>query len=138
MREIYDALRRRSLKDGDKLVFSDDADSLSQAELLSRAGALSRQLPSGVNTIGILAANGVDWAAAQLMGVATGKTVVPLPPFFSPEQLAHIVRDANVELILCGEGMRPENKSARWAPRSTEYGAPSGANSGYLRELAAV
>ena len=107
MREIYDALRRRAATDGAKLVFSDDADSLTREELLSRAGALGRELPVGVNRIGILAANGVDWAAAQIMGVASGKTVVPLPPFFSPEQLAHVVRDANVKLILCGEGMRP-------------------------------
>ena len=107
MREIYEALRRRALKARDQLVFSDDADSLSQEELLSRAGALARELPSGVNTIGILAANGVDWAAAQIMGFSSGKTVVPLPPFFSPEQLTHIVCDANVELILCSDGMRP-------------------------------
>ncbi|HEY8070830.1 MAG TPA: AMP-binding protein [Methylocystis sp.] len=107
MREIYDALRRRAATDGAKLVFSDDADSLTREELLSRGGALGGELPAGVNRIGILAANGVDWVVAQIMGVTSGKTVVPLPPFFSPEQLAHVVRDANVELILCGEDMRP-------------------------------
>ena len=74
---------------------------------MSRAAALARELPSGANTIGILAANGVDWAAAQIMGMASGRTMVPLPPFFSPEQLAHVVRDANVELILCDEEARP-------------------------------
>ena len=46
MREIYDALRRRAATDGAKLVFSDDADSLTREELLSRAGALGRELPS--------------------------------------------------------------------------------------------
>ncbi len=107
MREIYDSLRRRAATDDAKLVFSDEANSLTREELLSRAGALGLELPPGVNRVAILAANGVDWAAAQIMGVASGKTVVPLPPFFSPEQLAHVVRDANVQLILCSEGMRP-------------------------------
>jgi acyl-CoA synthetase (AMP-forming)/AMP-acid ligase II len=72
MREVYDALRRRAATDGAKLVFSDDANSLTREELLSRAGALARELPAGANRIGILASNDVDWAAAQIMGVATG------------------------------------------------------------------
>ena len=86
MREIYNSLRRRAATDDAKLVFSDEANSLTREELLSRAGALGLELPPGVNRVGILAANGVDWAAAQIMGVACGKTVVPLPPFFQPRR----------------------------------------------------
>jgi long-subunit acyl-CoA synthetase (AMP-forming) len=127
MREVYDALRRRAATDGAKLVFNDDANRLTREELLARAGALGRELPAGANRIGILASNDVDWAAAQIMGVATGKTVVPLPPFFSSEQIGHIVRDANVELILCGEGMRPLAAASGIATRAiktTQRAAP--------------
>ncbi len=127
MREVYDALRRRAATDGAKLIFSDDANSVTREELLQRAGALGRELPAGANRIGILASNDVDWAAAQIMGVATGKTVVPLPSFFSSEQLGHIVRDANVELILCGEGMRPlaaASGIATLAIKTTQRAAP--------------
>jgi long-subunit acyl-CoA synthetase (AMP-forming) len=106
MLEIYQAFRRHASGDGGRIVFSDAAGRLSRNELLGRAGALHRSLPPGASRIGILAQNGVDWAVAQFMGVAAGKTIVPLPPFFSPEQLGHIIRDAGVELILCSDALR--------------------------------
>jgi long-subunit acyl-CoA synthetase (AMP-forming) len=122
MREIFDALRRHVANDGSRPIFSDDAVRLSRRELLCRAGALHRELPAGANTIGILSANGVDWAVAQVMGVAAGKTVVPLPAFFSREQLAHIARDASVELILCSDGLRPLTASCGIATQAIESG----------------
>jgi len=106
MREVYEALRGHASSDGKRLIFSDAAKRLSRQELLASAGALLRKLPPHVNRIGILAPNGVDWAVAQFAGAAGGKTVAPLPPFFSAEQLGHIVRDAGVELILCSEALR--------------------------------
>jgi long-subunit acyl-CoA synthetase (AMP-forming) len=120
MRDVYDALRQHALNNPHKLVFSDNDDRLSREELLSRAGALRRELPPSVNTIGILAANGVRWAVAQTMGAAGGKTVVPLPSFFSSEQLGHIVRDANIDLILCSEDLRPLTASSGIATQAIE------------------
>ena len=76
-----------------------------------------------VNRIGILAPNGVDWAVAQFAGVAGGKTIVPLPPFFSAEQLGHIVRDAGVELILCSDELRPTASGCGIATRSIDCDA---------------
>lgn len=106
MREVYDALRRHASSDGTRLIFSDSAKRLSREQLLLGVGALLQRLPASAQTIGILAPNGVDWAAAQFAGVAGGKTIVPLPLFFSAEQLGHIIRDAGVELILCSEELR--------------------------------
>ena len=43
---------------------------------------------------------------AQLAAWLAGKIVVPLPLFFSPEQLQHILRDAAISHLICtGEGM---------------------------------
>jgi len=50
--------------------------------------------------VGILMPNGVTWAVTVIAAAAAGKTIVPLPTFFSPAQIAHIVADAGVELIL--------------------------------------
>lgn len=107
MREIYEAFRRHTASDGDRLIFSDAANEISRCEFLNRVSALYRRLPLGADRIGILSANSIDWAIAQIMGASAGKTIVPLPPFFSPEQLGHIVRDAGVELILCSDTLRP-------------------------------
>ncbi len=106
MREVYESLRRHASSDGKRLIFSDGVKRLSRQELLASTGALLQRLPPHVNRIGILAPNGVDWAVAQTVGAAGGKTIVPLPPFFSAEQLGHIVRDAGVELILCSDTLR--------------------------------
>ena len=106
MREIYDALRRYASSDGKSLIFSDEAKRLSRQEFLASASALFQTLPPNVERIGILAANGVDWAVAQFAGAAGGKTIVPLPPFFSADQLGHIVRNAGVELVLCNDELR--------------------------------
>lgn len=107
MRDLYEALRRAAASRGAAPIFSDASGSLTRSELVGRVSSLHRRLPPGANRIGLLGANCADWAVAQIMGVVTGKTVVPLPTFFSPEQLGHIVRDAGVELILCSDEMRP-------------------------------
>jgi long-subunit acyl-CoA synthetase (AMP-forming) len=112
MREIYEALRRHAASERGKPIFSDAANKLSRSELLGRASALYRRLRFGANRIGVLCPNGVDWAVAQFMGVVAGKTIVPLPPFFSQEQLGHIVRDACVELILCDDDLRSQAVAA--------------------------
>src|SRR5208283_1213692 len=123
MREVYEALRRHAASDGKRLIFSDSAKRLSRHELLARAGTLLRQLAPRVNRIGILAPNSVDWAVAQFAGVAGGKTIVPLPPFFSAEQLGHIIRDAGVELILCSDELRPKASVCGIATRSIDCDA---------------
>jgi len=61
MREAYEALRLRALRDAGKIVFSDETSSLSRAELLQRVGALARELSLHKKAIGILASNGVAW-----------------------------------------------------------------------------
>ena len=107
MRELYEVLRKHAANLGDAAIFSDTEEELSRSDLLCRISALSRRLPPDANRIGILSANSVHWATAQIMGAAAGKTIVPLPPFFGPDQLGHIVRDAGVELILCSDELRP-------------------------------
>jgi long-subunit acyl-CoA synthetase (AMP-forming) len=65
--------------------------------------ALAADLKAKPRTVGIYAPNGVAWVIAQLACALAGKIAVPLPTFFSPAQLGHVVRDALVELILAAE-----------------------------------
>lgn len=107
MREIHNALSRMTSDDGAKIVFCDEKTSLSRVELMTRVIALAEILAPQSKVIGILISSNVDWVVAQLAGVFAGKTVVPLPTFFSSAQLAHIVRDASIGLILSGEEFLP-------------------------------
>jgi long-subunit acyl-CoA synthetase (AMP-forming) len=100
MRMLFEAMGRHAAQAGDAIAFSDSQGVLSRSELVARVGALAAALRTAPRTIGLLAPNGIDWAVAQLACALAGKIVVPLPTFFSPTQLGHIVRNASVELVL--------------------------------------
>lgn len=44
--------------------------------------------------------NGLEWLAADLAALATGRVVVPLPPFFSHEQREHVMASSGIDTLL--------------------------------------
>ncbi|HSW15040.1 MAG TPA: AMP-binding protein [Solimonas sp.] len=74
---------------------------LSYAELEIAIEALARTLTArGFRTVALLADNGLGWALADLAALRAGLRLVPLPPFFSPRQMAHALRSAGAEAVL--------------------------------------
>jgi long-subunit acyl-CoA synthetase (AMP-forming) len=57
---------------------------------------------AGAKTLGLALDNTPLWAILDLAAIHAGMTVVPLPGFFSPSQLAHAIRDSGAGLILAG------------------------------------
>jgi long-subunit acyl-CoA synthetase (AMP-forming) len=86
--------------DGSPRAFADAEFDLTRSQFLAAVTNLAEQLRSMPRIVGIFMPNGVRWAVAAVAATATGKTIVPLPTFFSATQIAHIVADAGVELIL--------------------------------------
>jgi long-subunit acyl-CoA synthetase (AMP-forming) len=103
MRKLFESMKRHALEAGELLAVSDAQGQLSRCELFDSVTAFAADLKGQPQTIGIYAPNGVGWVIAQLACALAGKIVVPLPTFFSPAQLGHVVRDASVELILASE-----------------------------------
>src|ERR1700688_1964984 len=103
MRQLLDSMKRHASEAGEWSAVSDRYGQLSRSELFARVTALAADLKGQPRTIGIYAPNGLGWVIAQLACALAGKIVVPLPTFFSPTQLGHVVRDASVELILFSE-----------------------------------
>ena len=97
MAEFLQALGKR---DSDAVAFSDEASTLSVAELASRVMSLAAVLHDRPGTIGLLGSNGTEWTIAQLAAWVAGKIMVPLPSFFSRLQLEHVVRDGGVEHVV--------------------------------------
>jgi len=56
--------------------------------------------------IGLLAGNGRHWAVADLAIAARGALCCPLPEFFTDAQLAHLIRDADLDLIVTDRPLR--------------------------------
>ncbi len=87
-------------------AISDESTSLTRAGLAARVSGFAEELRPLPQTIGLLGENGVDWAIAQLAGWLAGKTVVPLPTFFSGAQLGHIVADTGITHVITTAGAR--------------------------------
>jgi long-subunit acyl-CoA synthetase (AMP-forming) len=107
MRPLFDKMARCAAEDGGRIALSDADGPMTRAELLARVAGLRETLRDGPDRIGLFAANGRHWAIGMLAAIAAGKTVVPLPTFFSSPQLGHVVRDAGVQLILADPSTWP-------------------------------
>ncbi|ACB96182.1 AMP-binding protein [Beijerinckia indica] len=103
MRTIFDAMRSHAQSAGDVKSISDQTETLTRRDLLARVAALASDLRRLPRVIGLFAPNGVEWVIGQLACVLAGKIAVPLPTFFSDNQLAYIIRNASIELILVGQ-----------------------------------
>jgi long-chain acyl-CoA synthetase len=68
-----------------------------QAEIATSADALRDAQPSA---IGLFANNGIPWAVADLSAIAAEIPLVPIPLFFSSQQILHVIRDAGLDTLL--------------------------------------
>jgi long-chain acyl-CoA synthetase len=88
----------------DKTAFSGENSSLSYAQLRNEIANLV-ELLSG-HCLGLLMDNSPCFAVADLAAWQTGITCVPLPPFFSEQQLSHSLKDAGVDMLLTDQPQR--------------------------------
>src|ERR1035437_11029095 len=73
---------------------------LTYAELVQELQRVGGELSkTGIKALGLLADNGVAWAVADLSALFANILLVPLPPFFSAQQLQHAIRDSGVDAI---------------------------------------
>jgi long-subunit acyl-CoA synthetase (AMP-forming) len=100
MVEVLQVLRGWSGSRDGGTMMSDDNCALTRSDLAARVAGLAEEFHDLPRVIGLLGTNGTDWAVAQLAAWATGKTVVPLPSFFSLPQLEHVLRDAAIDHIV--------------------------------------
>ena len=80
--------------------------SLSYARLQSDLEALTHRLERHrVATLGVYLDNGIEWIVVDLAAIAAGVRLVPLPWFFSDEQLRHAVASSGVDHIAATDGL---------------------------------
>jgi long-chain acyl-CoA synthetase len=100
MSDLYLALRRNAESNGQSRAMADHKQSLTWAELAVRVGAAADDLGPAPETVGILGDNGIEWVVAFLAATAAGKTIVPIPTFFSKGQREHLAKDASINRII--------------------------------------
>lgn len=114
MRDVITALLRNAEGRAEATAFTDPREKLTWRQLARRVAGAAGAALALPDTIGLLAANGLDWVVTDLAAIAAGRTLVPLPAMFSDSQLRHIVRAAGIGLVLADSASLP--RARRLAP----------------------
>jgi len=85
----------------DQIALTDETNALSYSELIHRVKDESQWL-SGLNVkvVALHGQNSIDWVILDLACQEAGIVCVPLPTFFSVDQIEHCLLQAGVDLIL--------------------------------------
>jgi long-subunit acyl-CoA synthetase (AMP-forming) len=91
----------------DSAAIIGDTICLNYSQLLDEVDRIASRLQG--SCLGILLDNCPAWAIADLAAVELGITCVPLPHFFSDQQLLHSVQNAGIDLVLTDQPDRVHN-----------------------------
>jgi len=98
---VLTAIARHARKDPGKTALEGSGKSLTyrefEYEIDRLAGDLSEREP---DAMGLLMDNTPAWVVADLAAMKTWVPIVPMPLFFSPEQIGHLIISAGLELVL--------------------------------------
>ncbi|HXH71650.1 MAG TPA: AMP-binding protein, partial [Mariprofundaceae bacterium] len=109
---------------------ADAEQSLSYAGLVAMVDKLAGKLrQADARVAAILADNTPDWCVADLALIAAAIPSVPVPHFFSPEQISHLFRSAGVNLLITD---RPEQALQLLRATGIEAGAAQSFDCGSL------
>ncbi|MGE5516930.1 MAG: AMP-binding protein [Bacteroidota bacterium] len=100
MRNVLAAIRATAAATPDRIAISDATGSLSYGALAEQISRLAAALVDTPAVVGLLMPRDRRHVAADLALASLGRTIVPLPDFFSPEQWLHMVADAGIGAIV--------------------------------------
>lgn len=93
---------------------------LGLSELQSRANSVAASLANlNAQRVAIYADNGVDWIVADLACQLAGLVVIPLPLFFSAEQVQHALEIGGVDTVIADRDIGSVVPGAQLAPVDT-------------------
>lgn len=108
MSGILYSLEHRAARHPERPLLVGSTSMLTWQQLHTEVRTLARQLQQH-RCLGVLMDNSPAWIVTDLAALQAGRVNVPLPVFFSDEQLQHAVRDARIEAVITD---RPERVSA--------------------------
>lgn len=104
---ILAALAEHAARTPEKIAMQDGATTLSYGAVLLQVQQLAAQLQRAApGTTAILADNSCAWALADLAGMLADHVIIPIPPYFSPGQIAHVLKSAGIAHILTDQAER--------------------------------
>lgn len=97
MREVLAAIR--ATRPG-RVAITDILGAMSYGELAASIAATAQALADTPDVVGLLMPRDRRHVVADLALAALGRTIVPLPDFFSPGQWRHMIADAGVGMVV--------------------------------------
>lgn len=110
MTPIYTAIcehaRQSPMKVAIQTIDNDKTISLTYDQLQRTFSALHQTLDTWQGKrVALYAHNDIDWVILDLALSTVGAVVVPIPLFFSASQIAHLLQDAQIEMVYIGSGL---------------------------------
>lgn len=106
MNALLQELERRASQSPDSTVLQGPENSLNVSEFLALVRETVLRLSSGgCQTVALLAENCPEWVIVDLACQLEGICLVPVPTFFSREQVRHVLQSAGADLLVCQEGL---------------------------------
>jgi long-subunit acyl-CoA synthetase (AMP-forming) len=103
--KLFDALALRATQTPDAATLVGDRETWSAAAVLAATDELVERLATA-SCLAVLADNSPAWVITDLAALRAQVPHVPLPPFFSPAQLAHVLDQAGVDTVLTDQPER--------------------------------
>lgn len=100
MREVLCAIRATAEQAANRVAITDGHGSLSYGELAAAIAATVQALAPTPPVVGVLMPRDRRHVVADLALAALGRTIVPLPDFFSPGQWRHMIADGGVAAVV--------------------------------------
>ena len=125
MRDVSLALQAHAATHPDRPAVVSGTGTVTYRQLAEQVLGLTQWASRLPETIGIIGGKSTTTIAVDLALAMAGRTLVPLPEFFSPDQLAHVVADAGIEAVVAEPG-REEFAAALGRPVFTPQGGGIG------------
>jgi long-subunit acyl-CoA synthetase (AMP-forming) len=101
MSSTIEALRRFAAATPYAIAVRSADECLTYRAFEQRAQEMARELEArDVGVAALVADNGPEWLVADLAAQIAGTTLVPLPPFFTREQIAHALTNSSADTLI--------------------------------------
>ena len=97
---IFQLFQEQIDKNPDKICIYDDNRRLTRAEFHSLIDTIGVKIPKESQKVGIVMEHSVEMIAAIFAVLKSGRTYVPVEPFFPQDRIAFMMQDAGVDVVL--------------------------------------
>ncbi len=124
MQGFFAAFNQHVEQQPEALALTGNGQSLSYVEVAEQVDQLCSRLAELQPThIGLWLENGVEWVLLQLAAMKLQIPVTPIPTFFSPQQVRHVLQRSGCDLLFCDqlEGLEKTSLKYRQLPNAEGY-----------------